>query len=94
VALLAGMRDLLRLHTLVPRRNTSSNIGSAFSFNFAWIFWGFFDEKSEWEIRPLTGKISATVLAVPVLSIGLLVCSETMSVRLQSAIDAGASVIL
>lgn len=100
VALLAGMRDLLRLHTLAHKRITSPNIGPAgparmftqHRFNFA--FLDFFDENSEWEIRPLTGKISVTVLAVPVLAIGLLVCSETMSVRLQAAIDAGTSVVL
>lgn len=89
VALLARMRELLRFHTLAHRRNTSTNIGSA-----GRLLVDFFDENSEWEMRPLTGKISANVLAVPGFAIGLLVCSETLSVRLQKAIDAGASVML
>jgi hypothetical protein len=83
------MRELLRFHTLAHRRNTSTNIGSA-----GRLLVDFFDENSEWEMRPLTGKISANVLAVPGFAIGLLVCSETLSVRLQKAIDAGTNVML
>ena len=77
-AVVASLSDLFRIHTVfAPAQNVAIP--------------GVLKKKDvDWEIRPLTGKqVSFTILTVPLLALGLIVCSETGSVRKVAAINAG-----
>jgi hypothetical protein len=93
-AVVASLSDLFRIHTVfAPAQNVAipeTSFKSAFYLKWSGKAGALKKSDVDWEIRPLTGKqVSFTILTVPLLALGLIVCSETGSVRKVAAINAG-----
>jgi hypothetical protein len=93
-AVMASLSDLFRIHTVfapsLNDANPQTSLKSAFYLKWSGRTGALKKTDVDWEIRPLTGKqVSLTILTVPLLALGLIVCSETGSVRKFSAINAG-----
>lgn len=88
-ALLAGLADLFRIHTIFRTAPNVAVKGSA-KTRFLDKWSGNLKREVDWEIRPLTGKgVSVSVLTVPILAIGLIASTSIGADRKLSAITTG-----